>query len=78
MGPFLAVVIAVSLVIILAITVFILVRRKRRLSTPGARYQRDIRGIQMARHIQTKPRPGRQLGADGLEGKYPGGGMGGV
>lgn len=65
-----AIVFGLSLVIVLVITVFILVRRKRRLSTPEARYQRDIREIQLSTYLQTKPQPARQSGADGLEKKY--------
>jgi hypothetical protein len=71
-----AVTLGVSLVIVLVITVFITVRRKRRLSSPEARYQRDMRGIQMSTYLQTKPRPTPQLGAEGLEKKY--GGFGGL
>jgi hypothetical protein len=67
-----AIVLGVALVIVLVITVFILVRRKRRLSTPEARYQRDIREIQLSTYVQTKPQPPRQSGADGLEKKYYG------
>ena len=65
-----AIVFGLSLVIVLVITVFILVRRKRRLSTPEARYQRDIREIQLSTYLQTEPQPARQSGADGLEKKY--------
>jgi hypothetical protein len=67
-----AIMLGLSLVIVLAITVFILVRRRRRLSTPEARYQRDIREIQMSTYLQTKPRPAPQSGADDLEKKYYG------
>ena len=59
-----------SLVIVLMITVFILVRRQRRLSTPEARYQRDIRGLRTSTYLRTEPQPARQSGADGLEIKY--------
>jgi hypothetical protein len=38
-----AIMLGLSLVIVLMTGVFILVRRKRRLSAPEARYQRDIR-----------------------------------
>jgi hypothetical protein len=73
-----AITLGVSLVIVLVITVFLLMRRKRRLSTPEARYQHDIREIQMSTYLQTKPRPAQQSGADGLEKKYGGfGGLGG-
>ena len=73
-----AVMLGLSLVIILMITVFILVQRKRRLSSPEARYQRDIRGLRTTTYLRNEPRPARQVGADGLESKYGGfGGMGG-
>jgi hypothetical protein len=62
------------LVIVLVITVFILVRRKH-LSTPEARYQRDMRALQTSTYLRTEPRPARQSGADRLEHKY--GGFGG-
>jgi len=63
-----------SLVIVLMITVFILVRRKRRLSSPEARYQHDIRGLRTSTYLRTESRPARQSGAGGLEKKYLGGG----
>jgi len=64
--------------IVLVITVFILVRRKRHLRTPEARYQRDIRETQMSTYLQTNPRSARQSGADGLENNYGGySGLGG-
>jgi len=72
MTGFVAIMLGVSLVIVLVFTVLILVRRKRRLSTPEARYQRDIREIQMSTYLQTKARPVPQSGADGLEKKYGG------
>jgi hypothetical protein len=73
-----AIMLGLSLAIVLVITVFILLRRKRRLRTAEARYQRDIRAIQMSTYLQTKPRPAQQSGADGLEKKYGGfGNLGG-
>jgi len=71
-----AVILGLPPVIVTVIAVFILLRRKRRLSSPEARYQRDIRGIQMSTYLQTKTRPPGQSGADGLEKKY--GGFGGL
>jgi hypothetical protein len=67
-----AIMLGLSLVIGIVIAVFILVRRKRRLSTPEARYRRDIREIQLRTYLQTKPGPAPQSGADGLEKKYYG------
>jgi hypothetical protein len=67
-----AVMLGLSLVIVLMITVFILVRRKRRLSDPKARYQRDIRGLRTSIYRRTEPRPARQSGADGQDTKYAG------
>jgi len=69
-----AVMLGLSLVIVLMITVFILLRRKRRLSSPEARYQRDIRGLRTSTYLRTEPRPARQSGADGLENQYLDGG----
>ncbi len=66
-----AVMLGLSLVIVLMITMFILVRRKRRLSSPEARYQRDIREIRTSTYRRNEPRPARQLGADDLD-KYSG------
>jgi len=71
-----AVVLGLSLVIVLMITVFILVRRKRRLSSPEARYQRDIRGLRTSTYLRTEPRPARQSGVDGLENDTKYGGAG--
>ena len=62
-----AVMLGLSLVIVLMITVFILVRRKLRLSSPEARYQRDIRELRTSTYLRTEPRPARQSGADGPE-----------
>ena len=59
-----------SPVIVLMIAVFTLVWRKRRPSTPEARYQRDIRGLRTSVYLRNEPRPARQSGADGLEIKY--------
>jgi hypothetical protein len=67
-----AIVLGVSLVIVLLIAVFILLRRQRRLSTPKARYLRDMREIQLRTYLESKPRPAPQSGADGLEKKYYG------
>ena len=61
-----AIMLGLSLVIVLVTAAFILARLKRRPSTPEARYQRDIREIQLSTYLQTKPWPARQLGADGL------------
>jgi hypothetical protein len=61
------------LVIVLMITVFVLVRRKRRLSSPKARYQRDIRALRTSVYLRTVPRPARQTGVDGQETQYGGG-----
>jgi hypothetical protein len=76
MMGFVAIMLGLSLVMVLVMAVFIVRRRKRRLSTPEARYQRDIREIQLSTYLQNKPRPTSQLGADGLEKKY--GGFGGL
>lgn len=65
-----AVVLGLSLVIVLMIAVFVLVRRSRRLSSPKTRYQRDIRVLRTSTYLRTEPRPARQIGAHGLEGKY--------
>jgi hypothetical protein len=78
MTGFVVVMLGFSLVVVAMITVFILVRRQLRPSSPQARYQRDIREIQMSTYLQTKPRPEGQSGADDLEKKYGGfGGLGG-
>jgi hypothetical protein len=66
-----AVILGLSLVIVLTITVFRLVRRRP--SNPKARYQRDIRALRTSTYLRTEPRPARQSGADGLEFKYGGG-----
>jgi hypothetical protein len=50
-----AVMLGLSLMIVLMITVFILVRRKRRLSSPEARYQHDIRGLRTSTYLRTEP-----------------------
>jgi hypothetical protein len=62
MASFVALVIGLSLVMILATTVLLLVRRKRRPSTPADRYQRDMQKIQLDTHLRANPRHTRQLG----------------
>ena len=57
----------------LAALYLVAARRKRRLSSPESRCQRDIRAIRMGTYVRTKPRPTPQLGAHGLEARYGGG-----
>ncbi len=70
MTGFVAVMLGISLVTALMITALILVRRKRLLSNPKARYQRDIRQLRTSTYLRTEPRPARQIGADGQETQY--------
>jgi hypothetical protein len=72
MGSVLAMV-GVSLVIVVMITAFLLVRRERRLS-PEDRYRREIRALRTSAYLRSQPRPARQEGAHGLENQYLGGG----
>jgi cytochrome oxidase Cu insertion factor (SCO1/SenC/PrrC family) len=54
-ASFVALVIGLSLAMILATTVLLLVRRKRRPSTPADRYQRDMQKIQLDTHLVLSP-----------------------
>ncbi len=67
-----AVMLGLSLVIVLMITAFLLVRRARNLS-PEARYRRDIRALRTSVYLRTEPRPARQVGNAGPDTKYYGG-----
>jgi hypothetical protein len=64
MGVFLAA--AAFALVGVTITVGVLVARHSRLSTPEARYQRDARGIKMAKHSQTTARYNPQQGDPGI------------
>lgn len=62
MASFLALAIGLSLVMILAITVLRLMRRKRQPGTPADRYQRDMQKIQLDTHLRPNPGHTRQRG----------------
>lgn len=62
MASFLVLVIGLLFVMILAITALLLMRRKRRPSTPADRYQRDMQKLKLETELGSMPRYSRQHG----------------
>jgi hypothetical protein len=62
MASFVVLAIGLSLAMILAITVLLLMRRKRQPGTPADRYQHDMQKTQLDTHLRSKPGRTRQRG----------------
>jgi hypothetical protein len=62
MGSFLLLALGLSLVMLVAVSALLVVRRRRRPSTAADSYQRDMRKIKLETELGSKPRYSRQQG----------------